>query len=166
MAGVWLGLGGNIGDVTATMAMALKRLHQHGGISVEAVSAIYKTPPWGLESQPWFLNCCARIETSLTPEALLALCQEAERAGDRKREIRWGPRTIDIDILVFEGVEQLEQRLTIPHPRMLERAFVLLPLAEISPGLELSGQTAAKRAGIIESTGVEKLVTEQDWWCL
>ena len=99
----WLGLGGNIGDVQQAMAEALRWLHGNAEITVETVSAIYKTPPWGFEDQPWFLNCCARITTSLSPEDLLSACQEAERLGKRERTVRWGPRTIDIDIIAYQG---------------------------------------------------------------
>ena len=160
---VWLGLGGNLGDVRQAMSSALEMLDAEGSISVLQVSAIYKTPPWGLEDQPWFLNCCAQIETDLTPEQLLEVCQTAERAGNRVRDIRWGPRTIDIDILVYEGVDQVEQRLTIPHPRMLERAFVLVPLAEIAPQLMVAGKNVSDHAGSIDSTGVEEVETGADW---
>ena len=160
----WLGLGGNIGDVIAAMAAALQLLDEHAEIEVAAVSPVYKTPPWGVTDQPWFLNCCAEITTGLSPEDLLETCQEAERAGKRERKIRWGPRTIDIDILVFEGVEQVEQRLTIPHPRMLERAFVLVPLADIAPDLILDGQTCAERAQIIEGDGIERVNSTGKWW--
>ena len=130
------------------MAAALRGLQKHNDISITAVSAIYKTPPWGLKNQPWFFNCAAEIETSLVPEALLDACQYIEKLGNRERKIRWGPRTIDIDILVFEGVEQVKDRLTLPHPRMLERAFVLIPLAEIAPDLMVGELSVSKRADV------------------
>lgn len=151
----YLGLGGNIGDVRQNLKNALVALDDHDGIAVKKVSSIYKTPPWGVEDQPWFLNCCATIETSLTPEDLLEECQAAERAGKRERTVRWGPRTIDVDILVFEGVEQIEQRLTIPHPRMLERAFVLVPLAEIAPDLNVGGKACSQWALEVPRDGIE-----------
>ncbi|MGI9355889.1 MAG: 2-amino-4-hydroxy-6-hydroxymethyldihydropteridine diphosphokinase, partial [Rhizobiaceae bacterium] len=137
----WLGLGGNIGDVQAAIRAALHNLDGHGAVEVVAVSPLYKTPPWGVEDQPWFFNCCAEVMTSLTPEELLAACQEQERLGKRERVQRWGPRTIDIDILVYEGVEQDNPGLALPHPRITERAFVLVPLADIAPQLEVQKRT-------------------------
>jgi len=160
----WLGLGGNIGDVPAAMANALQRLDGEAEIAVIAVSPIYKTPPWGVEDQPWFHNCCTEVETSLTPEQLLEACQEAEREGKRERVIRWGPRTIDVDILVFDGVEQNEQRLTLPHPRMLERAFVIIPLADIAPNLHLKDKSCQIWASEIESSELELTSSNKDWW--
>ncbi len=160
----WLGLGGNIGDVQQAMAEALRWLHGNAEITVETVSAIYKTPPWGFEDQPWFLNCCARITTSLSPEDLLSACQEAERLGKRERTVRWGPRTIDIDIIAYQGVEQNEQRLTIPHPRATERAFVLVPLAAIAPELMLQGQTVQDGLTAIDISEIEVENPTTDWW--
>lgn len=164
MSRAWLGLGGNIGDVEAAMASALRRLDAEDGIAVTAVSALYKTPPWGVTDQPWFLNCCAEIETSLSPQNLLKACQAAEHAGKRERKIRWGPRTIDIDVLMFEGVESDDKALTLPHPRMHERAFVLLPLAEIAAGEVLRGRLITEWAAAIDGEDVERLVVEAAWW--
>lgn len=164
MRPAWLGLGGNVGNVQAAMASALRLLNETDGFEVEAVSPIYKTPPWGVVDQPWFLNCCARVVTDLSPEQLLDACQAAERAGKRERIVRWGPRTIDIDILVFDGVEQDEERLTLPHPRMLERAFVLVPLADIAAQLIMKGKTVRQWADIIDRDGLEKLDEATDWW--
>ena len=162
----WLGLGGNIGDVPDAMATALKRLDGDPDISVTEVSPVYKTPPWGVEDQPWFHNCCAEIETSLSPEQLLETCQETERAGKRERILRWGPRTIDIDILIFEGIEQNEQRLTLPHPRMLERVFVMLPLSHIAPSLMLQNRSCKDWANAMDSSNLELTSGEADWWTL
>ena len=114
----WLGLGGNIGDVPAAMAKALRQLNDDPQIAVGALSPIYRTPPWGLEDQPWFHNCCAEVTTGLEPEELLDRCQGAERAGKRERKVRWGPRTIDIDIIDVEGNWPSTERLALPHPRV------------------------------------------------
>ena len=160
----WLGIGGNIGDVETAMAKALSGFDMRADTSVVKVSSIYKTPPWGVTDQPWFLNCCAEIETHLPPEHLLEICQEAERAGKRERIQRWGPRTIDVDILIYEGVEQIEQRLTIPHPRMGERAFVLIPLAEIAAELQLYGNTISELAKQLGDGEVENTESGNDWW--
>ena len=160
----WLGLGGNIGDVQQAMADALQSLDAMDEIAVEQVSSVYKTPPWGLEDQPWFLNCCAGISCSLTPEQLLEACQQVERQGKRERIVRWGPRTIGVDILMFEGIEQIEQRLTIPHPRMHERAFVMVPLADIAPGLKVGNKTTNEWAESLLDERMEVIETEADWW--
>ncbi len=161
---VWLGLGGNVGDVQATMAQALQGLDADEKINVRQVSRIYRTPPWGVEDQPWFLNCCAEIHTSMSPEELLEICQMLERQGRRERVVRWGPRTIDIDIIAFEAIEQVEQRLTIPHPRATERAFVILPLSEIAPDLMLAGHTVAEWRDLVNDDGVEIFQSANDWW--
>ena len=160
----WLGLGGNIGDVQQAMADALQSLDAMDQVAVEQVSSVYKTPPWGLEDQTWFLNCCAGISCSLTPEQLLEACQQVERQGKRERIVRWGPRTIDVDILIFGGIEQIEQRLTIPHPRMQERAFVLTPLAEIAPDLLLQDRSISDWENSIEGEGIERVPGPADWW--
>ncbi len=164
MKKAWLGLGGNIGDVTAAMAKALQMFDTKDDLSVRLVSPIYKTPPWGVEDQPWFLNCCAEIETSLSPEEVLEECQAAERVGKRERVQRWGPRTIDIDILVFEGVEQVEQRLVLPHPRMTERAFVLVPLTDIAPALLVDNVSIADHCAQVDRSGVELASDDENWW--
>ncbi|MBN4066249.1 2-amino-4-hydroxy-6-hydroxymethyldihydropteridine diphosphokinase [Ahrensia sp. AH-315-G08] len=166
MKRAWLGLGGNVGDVREAMARALLWMDGQSGLTVTDVSPIYKTPPWGVEDQPWFLNCCAQIKTNLSPEELLETCREAERRGKRKRIIRWGPRTIDVDILMMEGVEQVEQRLTIPHPRIEERAFVLVPFADIAAEEVLNGRSVAEWAAAINKDGLERLETDANWWRL
>jgi 2-amino-4-hydroxy-6-hydroxymethyldihydropteridine diphosphokinase len=160
-----LGLGGNIGDVAATMAKALTMLDGTPGCSITAVSSLYRTPPWGRIDQAPFLNACALVRTELTPHAMLQLCLETERALKRNRKTgeRWGPRTIDIDMLTY-GTEALEENdLTLPHPRMTERSFVLLPLAEIAPGLEVNGRSIADWLEQADTTGIERL-RERDWW--
>lgn len=160
----WLGLGGNIGDVVAAMAKALHSLDGDTEIVVTSVSPVYKTPPWGVEDQPWFHNCCAGVNTSLSPEQLLEACQAVEREGKRERIRRWGPRTIDVDILIFEGIEQNEQRLTLPHPRILERAFVLVPLADIAPALSLNGKAISFWAGEADRSEIRPTEFSSDWW--
>ena len=160
----WLGLGGNIGDVKAALQQALRLLNTHPEIAVVKVSPLYKTPPWGVEDQPWFLNCCAQIETSLSPEELLEVCQDAERQGKRERTVRWGPRTIDVDIIAFDGVEQVEQRLTIPHPRATERDFVMIPLADIAPELVISGKSVGDWAAAMDGEKLELELDSEDWW--
>jgi len=160
----WLGLGGNIGDVKMAMAQALRGLNADQAIEIDLVSPIYKTPPWGMEDQPWFLNCCAQINTSLSPEELLERCQDAEKQGRRERIVRWGPRTIDVDIIAFEGIEQTEQRLTIPHPRATERAFVMVPLADIAPQLIIGDRSAGQWLLQLDDDGIEKEGSGGAWW--
>lgn len=159
----YLGLGGNIGDPAAAMAAALRRLDVAPQCRVVAVSSLYRTPPWGKTDQPDFLNAVAELDTSLTPRRLLALCLDTERSLKRERRERWGPRVIDMDILVF-GDERIEEDgLQVPHPRMLERAFVMVPLAEIAPGLMLAGGKATVHAAALDAGGIER-VAEAGWW--
>jgi len=161
----WIGLGGNIGDVEGAMAYALQRLDAHTDCRVLAVSSLYKTPPWGKTDQPWFLNACARISTRLEPEAFLQLCLDIETERKRTRVEKWGPRTLDIDLLFYDDVKMTNPgRLILPHPRIAERAFVLMPLAEIGPDLVVDGQSVSDRAKAFHDTSVVKLAIENLWW--
>lgn len=130
----YIGLGSNIGDREAMLAGAIRLLEEHSLIRVAALSPIYETEPVGYLEQPAFLNMAARLETGLPPEKLLAYMLETELHLERKREIRWGPRTIDIDLLLYGDTVLETPDLTLPHPRMLERAFVLVPLSDVLPG--------------------------------
>ena len=159
-----LGLGGNLGDPQAAMASLLHALDAHEACMVTAVSGLYRTPPWGVTDQPDFLNCCVAVSTSLTPRALLALCLSLERDLKRVRDRRWGPRTIDADILLYGNQTIAEEGLTIPHPRMAERAFVLVPLGEIAPDAVLDGLTIAQRARAIGTDGMVRLDVPGNWW--
>jgi 2-amino-4-hydroxy-6-hydroxymethyldihydropteridine diphosphokinase len=146
------------------MAAALRILDGDPHTDVVAVSSLYRTPPWGKTDQPDFLNAAAEIATSHAPRALLALCLDAERALKRERRERWGPRIIDIDILLFGDRAVHEAGLDIPHPRMLERAFVLAPLAEIAPDLPISGKPVSAWLAAVDATGVVRQKTAADWW--
>jgi 2-amino-4-hydroxy-6-hydroxymethyldihydropteridine diphosphokinase len=150
-----LGLGGNIGDVSAAFAAALARLGSAQGVSLAALSSVYRTPPWGKLDQPAFLNMAALVETTLPARALLALCLDVERGLGRERLERWGPRLIDIDVLTYGEASIDEPNLKIPHPRLTERAFALAPLAEIAPRLMVGGRTAADWLARVERAGVE-----------
>ncbi|RFF29615.1 2-amino-4-hydroxy-6-hydroxymethyldihydropteridine diphosphokinase [Wenzhouxiangella sediminis] len=144
MTEAWIGLGANLGDRAATLDAALVRIDRLGACEVVAVSRYYFTPPWGDTDQPEFLNAVARMRTDLDAERLLDALQgiEAELGRDRTPR-RWGPRTIDLDLLLY-GRERIETPLlTVPHPRIRERAFVLVPLAELAPRLEIPGQGRA-----------------------
>lgn len=132
----YLSLGSNVGDPLETLTAAVIVLHESEGLAVGDVSGVYETAPWGGVEQAPFLNCCVRIVTSLAPLDLLDELQATEAAfgRDREREERWGPRPLDIDLLLY-GEEVIDTpRLQVPHPRMHERAFVLVPLMEIMPG--------------------------------
>lgn len=131
MKRVYLSLGGNQGDRIGTLRRAVEQLKELPGTVVEALSPVYETEPQGYRDQPEFLNMAVRIRTSLSPMALLRETAHIEDILARKRTIKDGPRTIDIDLLLYEGVEMSCATLTLPHPRMRERAFVLIPLGDI-----------------------------------
>lgn len=160
----YLGLGGNLGDPAATMAAALRIVDADPNTRIVAVSSLYRTPPWGNTTQPDFLNAAAAVSTRLSPRELLDLCLAAERRLKRVRAERWGPRLVDMDILSFGGLTVTEAGLEIPHPRMLERAFVLTPLAEIAPNLMIAGEPVFVHLARVNATGVEKLPVGRDWW--
>ncbi|UXR69783.1 MULTISPECIES: 2-amino-4-hydroxy-6-hydroxymethyldihydropteridine diphosphokinase [unclassified Staphylococcus] len=133
MIDAYLGLGGNIGDREAQIKEAIAQLDQHAQIDVIAVSPMYETKPVGYVDQPDFLNVCVHVKTTLSAIELLDVALEVEAALHRVREVRWGPRTIDIDVLLY-GQDIVEtERVTVPHPRMTERAFVMIPLNDIAP---------------------------------
>jgi len=159
-----LGIGGNIGDVATTMGKALDYLQAQPGIKVVQISSLYKTPPWGIKDQAWFINACVEVVCELSPVQLLDQCLAAEKHLKRQRTLRWGPRTIDIDVLTFEGFASDEPSLTVPHPRMLERAFVLVPLADIAPDLEVSGHTVAYWLQKVEQGEIIKIENDKPWW--
>ncbi len=138
-----LGLGGNLGDPVVAFATVLRRLEAHQAVSFVRPSSVYRTAPWGKLDQPEFLNMAVLVETGLSARALLDLCLSLEREGGRERRERWGPRTLDIDILTYGGQTIDEPGLQVPHPRIAERAFVLAPLAEIAPGMMIGGRSVA-----------------------
>lgn len=127
----FLSLGSNMGDREATLAAAREALAALPGTTIVAVSGIYETAPQDREGQPEFLNQVVCLDTGLDPHDLLAECQRIEHEHGRTREFRFGPRTLDVDILLVQDVESRDPELTLPHPRMLRRAFVLVPLREI-----------------------------------
>ncbi|MDQ6437838.1 2-amino-4-hydroxy-6-hydroxymethyldihydropteridine diphosphokinase [Mesorhizobium sp. LHD-90] len=161
---VYLSLGGNLGDPARAMGEALRLLDAEPSTKVVAVSALYRTPPWGKLDQPDFLNIAAAVETDKTPRAFLDLCLDVERRLKRERRERWGPRLIDIDILMFGRRRVSEPGLDLPHPRMTERAFVLVPLAEIAPDLEIAGQPAGEWLRALDVSDIERQPSGRDWW--
>ncbi|TBW37415.1 2-amino-4-hydroxy-6-hydroxymethyldihydropteridine diphosphokinase [Siculibacillus lacustris] len=156
MADALIGLGGNLGDVPATFVAALDRLAA-AGVRVVTRSSNWRTPPWGLTRQPPFVNACVRVATTLEPQALLALLLATESDLGRVRTIRWGPRAIDLDLLDVDGRVVAEPNLTLPHPRLAERAFVLVPLAEIVPDRLIGGRRVADLLAAVDTTGIERL---------
>lgn len=160
----FLGLGGNIGEPARAMATALRKLNGQAGVRIVRVSSLYRTPPWGKKDQPDFLNAVAEIKTDLSPRELLDLCLETERLLKRDRRERWGPRSIDLDILTFGGARVAEENLEIPHPRMLERAFVLVPLAEIAPTLMLEGRRIKDHLARLDVSGIKQISSDGNWW--
>lgn len=133
MAEVYLGLGSNLGDREINLSKAVKKLQEK--VRILRLSSIYETEPVGYTEQPWFLNAVCAGETDLTPHALLDFVKAIERELGRAEGVRWGPRVIDLDILFYDNLVLSDDRLTIPHPRLHERRFVLVPLAEIAPHL-------------------------------
>ena len=132
----YLGLGSNLGDRADYLKKAVEALAS-SGIKIEAISRIYETEPWGVEEQPEFWNQVVEVETILEPLELLHVCQEIEQRLGRERHEHWGPRTIDIDLLIYDNRFSKSEELMLPHPFLEERAFVLTPLREIAPALIL-----------------------------
>lgn len=159
MAEALIGLGGNVGDVRTTLDRAVAAFCDGDVVRLLARSADYETPPWGVTDQPPFVNLCLRVATVLAPKALLqrALAVEAGLGRDRATGRRWGPRPVDIDILAYDDLALDAQDLTLPHPRMKDRAFVLVPLAEIAPNWRVDGERIADLAARIDATGVTRL---------
>jgi 2-amino-4-hydroxy-6-hydroxymethyldihydropteridine diphosphokinase len=150
-----LALGGNLGDVASAFITALAVLGADPRCRLTASSSVYRTPPWGRTDQPAFLNMATLVETTLRPRELLDLCLAIEQKLGRERHELWGPRTLDIDVLTYGEVKIGEPGLTLPHPRIAERAFVLVPLAEIAPDLRINGATAAELLARVDATGIE-----------
>jgi 2-amino-4-hydroxy-6-hydroxymethyldihydropteridine diphosphokinase len=155
MTRAFVALGGNLGDPPSILRRALAALGGLPRTRLVAHSRFYRTPPWGLLEQPPFLNAAAELDTALAPHELLDALLAIERAAGRVREgERWGPRTLDLDLLHMEGVVSHDERLTLPHPRIGERAFVLVPLAELAPELELPGQgRVVELLGAVDASG-------------
>jgi len=157
-----LGLGSNLGDRRAHLAAAVRRLQDAGRIV--AVSSLYETAPIGGPAQGPFLNAVAVVDTSLPPRRLLSLCQAAEREAGRRRLVHWGPRSLDVDLLLYEGVLMDERGLRVPHPRLALRRFALEPLVAAWPEAALpDGTTAASLLAGVAEQGVE-VVAGPGWW--
>lgn len=153
-----IALGGNIGDSRAILERAMVIVAQTSGISLKAQSRWYKTAPVG-PPQPDYINGCALLDVALTPQELLAVILDVEKQFGRVRQERWGPRTLDIDLILFDDIIMETPKLEIPHPRMRERAFVLVPLAEIAPDWiePVSGKAIAQLLFGLDCSGVHPL---------
>ena len=134
----FISLGSNMGNRYTNLTNAIKTLKTHPSVEVVNYSSIYETDPVGYEDQDLFLNMAIKVQTTLEPMELLELCLQIEQHFGRKREIKWGPRTLDLDILLFNQENIETEKLIVPHPRMLERAFVMIPLLEIDHDLRIA----------------------------
>ena len=142
-----------------TIRNALAMLSAGAETSLIARSRSYLTPAWGVKDQPPFINACAAIETTLTPHQLLQRVQEIERTfgRDRAKERRWGPRPLDIDIVAYDDITLNDPDLSLPHPRVFERAFVLVPLADIAPDRLISGVSVKDALARVDASEIERL---------
>ena len=158
MTTAYLGLGSNLssalGDRAANLRFALTRIAALPGTRIDAVSPVYETAPWGVSDQPGFLNLCIGVETVLCPRALLDAVLAIEIETGRERRERWGPRTLDIDILVFGDRHIHEDGLIVPHPELGRRTFVLHPLLDIAPDLVIGERTAREMLRGLDSAGI------------
>ncbi|MCH9808211.1 MAG: 2-amino-4-hydroxy-6-hydroxymethyldihydropteridine diphosphokinase [Alphaproteobacteria bacterium] len=150
-------LGSNIGDKIANIDKAVQRLTGADDIRLTARSRDYKTPPWGNTDQDWFVNACIAITTDLGPHDLLRRCLEVEQELGRRRTEKWGPRVIDLDVLIYGDVTLADADLTLPHPHITKRAFVLAPLADVAPETVIEGKTAAEWLAEIDTAGIEPI---------
>jgi 2-amino-4-hydroxy-6-hydroxymethyldihydropteridine diphosphokinase len=159
MADALIALGGNIGDVRETFHRAILDVCTRANATLIARSSDYRTPPWGDTQQPDFINACIRIATALAPLELLAVLQDVETAFGRNRKAghRYGPRTLDLDLLAYDDVRMTTPELELPHPRLFERAFVLVPLAEIAPDRSIAGQTPEAALKRLSREGIDRL---------
>jgi len=154
-----LALGGNVGNSRAILDRAVALLCDGIEVRLKLRSSDYRTPPWGFKYQSPFINLCIAVETELSPRDLLARAQavELQLGRDRAHEKRWGPRTADIDIIAYGDLAVDELGLTLPHPRLFERGFVLLPLAEIAPDRVIAGRNVRDALAGVDQSGIERL---------
>jgi 2-amino-4-hydroxy-6-hydroxymethyldihydropteridine diphosphokinase len=158
-AEAFIALGGNVGDVRSTFDRAIALLCDGAAVQLAARSSDYQTPPWGVTDQPPFVNAAIAVTTVLAPHELLERAQACERAlgRERSREQHWGPRTIDIDLLAYDALTLNDPDLILPHPHLLERAFVLVPLAEIAGEQVIAGVRIRDALQRVDASGIEKL---------
>ncbi len=135
-----LGLGSNMSDKAANIERAIELLTADGGVKLVDRSRNYKSAPWGVADQDWFVNACVTVQTDLSARALLKRCQDVENNMGRERKQKWGPRLIDVDILTYRDQTIRETDLIVPHPHIAERGFVMIPLQEVAPNLKINRQ--------------------------
>lgn len=158
----FVALGGNVGDVPHTIGQAFAALDALPGSRLLRTSSLYRTPAWGVQDQPDFVNAVAALRTTLGASELMRalLAIERDHGRDRASETRWGPRSLDLDLLLYGATRLAQDDLSLPHPRMHERAFVMLPLAEIAPDVEIPGRgRVASIAAALCTDGIHALST-------
>ena len=156
---VYAAIGANIGDPVQTLMDAVSRIGRHPEIRVDAASSVYRNPPIGPQDQPHFYNSVLALSTTLPPRGVLSAFLLIEKEFGRVRDIRWGPRTLDLDILIYGELIVCEPGLTIPHPRMLERSFVLIPLLDLKPSIQHPTQNESFQvlAGRVDRQDLERI---------
>ncbi|MBI2267577.1 MAG: 2-amino-4-hydroxy-6-hydroxymethyldihydropteridine diphosphokinase [Armatimonadetes bacterium] len=159
----FLSLGSNVGEPEQNLIAALDRLYAHEQISLKDISSLYLTEPVGYRDQPWFLNCCASVVTALTPSELVALGKQVEMLMHRNTTVSKGPRIIDIDVLLWGEKSVQTQSCTVPHPEMLKRRFVLVPLLEIAPMLRHPSGFSIQEALSALQGGEEVILVKKKW---
>ena len=154
----FIALGGNVGDVRSMFDRAVAMLCDDGAVRLVARSSDYRTPPWGVTDQAPFINAAIAVTTALPPHDLLARTEECERAlgRNRARERRWGPRSIDLDLLAYDDLVLIDRDLILPHPHLFERAFALVPLAEIAPERVIAGIRVREALARLDASGIAK----------
>ncbi|GAV23204.1 2-amino-4-hydroxy-6-hydroxymethyldihydropteridine diphosphokinase [Carboxydothermus pertinax] len=157
MSLAYIGVGTNLGNKLENIKRAIEELNSLPATKVIKTAGVYETEPWGYKEQDWFLNTAVALETELAPEELLEALLQIEAKMGRVRHIRYGPRVIDLDLLWYEGEERQGEKLTLPHPRLTERAFVVLPLLELWPDGEIKGMSLREAAARLKKEqGIRK----------
>ena len=157
MAEAALGLGTNLGDREAALARAVDLLAATSGVTLGSISRLYRSAPWGVADQPDFLNLCLLINTDLEPADLLSACKAVEAKLGRQTRMRWGPREMDVDILLMPGVDLDTETLVIPHPRIAERRFVLEPLSELVPDWKIGSQAIKSMTAALREKAADQV---------
>ncbi|SHG96538.1 2-amino-4-hydroxy-6-hydroxymethyldihydropteridine diphosphokinase [Tepidibacter thalassicus] len=161
MNNVYLSLGTNIGDREKYLNDAIDLISELENTKIVKISKVYETKPWGYTNQENFLNLCLKINTGLSPHELLNKCQEIEKILKRERIIRWGPRTIDIDILIYDDIICNGENLTLPHPRIQERAFVLVPLMDLNENLVVKNKRVKEWLKLVDVEEVKEYIRDE-----
>ncbi|MCH6255264.1 2-amino-4-hydroxy-6-hydroxymethyldihydropteridine diphosphokinase [Puniceicoccaceae bacterium K14] len=157
MTEAYIGLGGNIGDAASSIKKAYELLSSLEGVSTSILSPIYRSAPVGYENQDWFFNAVALLRVNFDCRTLLHHCLRIEQQLKRVRKEKWGPRTIDLDVIVFGDLELNEEGLIVPHPRAHERAFVLLPMKDLNPNCKIGGWTIAGLCETVKGQAIERV---------